>query len=115
MKKRIDEEMFIEIFKDVIRDNNDYGDKKKGRKHDAAVTKLEKMIKDVSSDKEYLTQIFSNLLSNEDPLLRRYVSSYCLRYNVLEDNAVITLNQLAKDYPNHKFFAELILKQHNKI
>ena len=101
MKKRIDEEMYIEIFKDIIRDNNDYGDKSKVRKHNAAATKIAKQI-DKIEDVEYLSQMYLNLLNNQDEMIRHWVASDCLNKKVNEDKAVEILNQIAKNNHNSK-------------
>ena len=114
MKKRIDEEMYIEIFKDIIRDNNDYGDKSKVRKHNAAATKIAKQI-DKIEDVEYLSQMYLNLLSNQDEMIRHWVASDCLNKKVNEDKAVEILKQIAKNNPDKEFFVNLVLKQHNKL
>lgn len=114
MKKRIDEEMYIEIFKDIIRDNNDYGDKSKVRKHNAAATKIAKQI-DKIEDVEYLSQMYLNLLNNQDEMIRHWVASDCLNKKVNEDKAVEILKQIAKNNPNKEFFVNLVLKQHNKL
>ena len=114
MKKRIDEEMYIEIFKDIIRDNNDYGDKSKVRKHNAAATKIAKQI-DKIEDVEYLSQMYLNLLNNQDEMIRHWVASDCLNKKVNEDKAVEILKQIAKNNPDKEFFVNLALKQHNKL
>jgi len=115
MKKIIDEEMYVEIFKDIIRDNNDYGDKSKVKKHNAAATKISKLIKVVENDKEYLSQLYLTLLNNEDIMLRHWVACDCLNQKVNEEKAVNVLKQIAKDIPEKEFFVNLVLKQHNKI
>ena len=114
MKKRIDEEMYVEIFKDIIRDNNDYGDKSKVRKHNAAATKIAKQI-DKIEDVEYLSQMYLNLLNNQDEMIRHWVASDCLNKKVNEDKAVAILKQIAKNNPDKEFFVNLVLKQHNKL
>ena len=114
MKKRIDEEMYIEIFKDIIRDNNEYGDKSKVRKHNAAATKIAKQI-DKIEDVEYLSQMYLNLLNNQDEMIRHWVASDCLNKKVNEDKAVEILKQIAKNNPDKEFFVNLVLKQHNKL
>ena len=114
MKKRIDEEMYIETFKDIIRDNNDYGDKSKVRKHNAAATKIAKQI-DKIEDVEYLSQMYLNLLNNQDEMIRHWVASDCLNKKVNEDKAVEILKQIAKNNPDKEFFVNLVLKQHNKL
>ena len=114
MKKRIDEEMYIEIFKDIIRDNNDYGDKSKVRKHNAAATKIAKQIEKIE-DIEYLSQMYLNLLNNQDEMIRHWVASDCLNKKVNEDKAVEILKQIAKNNPDKEFFVNLVLKQHNKL
>jgi len=114
MKKRIDEEMYLEIFKDVIRDNNDYGDKSKVRKHNAAATKIAKQIEKIE-DIEYLSQMYLNLLNNDDEMVRHWVACDCLNKKVNEEKAVEILKQIAKNNPDKEFFVNLVLKQHNKL
>ncbi len=111
-KKRIDEKMYIEIRKDVIKNSDDYGDSKKVAKNNRAITKIFDLINEIKDDKEYLTQMFSNLLKSEDEDLRESVAYNCLTFNVLKDEAVAVLKRVAKDNPNKSFIIEMVLKQH---
>lgn len=92
--EKLTAEMYVEIFKDVMRDNNDYSDKNKVRKHNAAHTKIAKLIKEIQDDKRYLEELFGSLLLNEDDKIKLSVATKCLELNVLSDKAIECLNSL---------------------
>lgn len=111
MKKAINEKLYIEIFKDIIRNNDDYSNKEKVKKHNIAVTKLNKLTKEILEDKEYLCDMYNNLLNTEDERLKEWVSWECLNHKVLEDKAISILKDIANGNPKKKDLIEMLLKQ----
>lgn len=111
MKKVLNEKLYVEIFKDIIRNNDDYSDKAKGRKHNKAAAKLNKLTKEIVGDKEYLCNMYNNLLNTDDEVLKEWVAWECLNNKVLEDNAISILKDIANADPNKKGLIEMMLKQ----
>lgn len=87
-------EMYVEIFKDVIRDVESYADKAAVKKHNAAYTKIAKEINKIRDDREYLTKLFDTLLTNEDDKIKLAIANDCLQLDILTDKAIECLNQL---------------------
>jgi hypothetical protein len=87
-------EMYVKIFKDVIRDVESYADKTAVKKHNAAYTKIAKEINKIRDDREYLTKLFGTLLTNEDDKIKLAVANDCLQLDILTDKAIECLNQL---------------------
>ena len=115
--KKLTAEIYVEIFKDVIRDVDDYGDKSKVRKHNAAYTKIEKAIKEIQEEREYLIKLFSELLINEDEKIQLSVATKCLEFSILVDEAVECLNKLktSKSLSGvDKLGIDMTLKRHKK-
>lgn len=92
--KKLTVELYEQIYKDVIRDVDDYADKSKVRKHNNAHTKIAKLIKEIQDDKEYLEKLFQELLSNEDEKIRLSIAVKCIELNILKEDALKCLNKL---------------------
>ena len=113
--KKLNEELYIEIFKDIIRNNDDYGDKAKCRKHNAAANKLFKLTKSIADDKDYLINLYTKLLNTDDLRLQEWIAWECLNNNVMKDVALKTLKAIGEKNPVKKESIELILKMRKFI
>ncbi|MBQ2864105.1 MAG: hypothetical protein IJE91_01405 [Clostridia bacterium] len=115
--EKITAEMFEQIFQDIITNTNDYADKNKVKKHNAAHNKISKLLKDVESDKKYLTQLFKALLQSNNDKIKLSVATKCLEFDVLTPEAIECLNKLylLNTLPGlDKLSIELTLKKYNK-
>ena len=113
--KNLTAEMYVEIFKDVIRNVDDYGDKNAVRKHNKAYAKIDKLINKIKKDKEYLKQLFGELLKNKDEKIILNISAKCLEFNVLTQQAIMCLNNLRNSKTLSgldKMGIDIILKKH---
>ena len=112
--KNFDIVEFKKIFDKVITNKDDYADRTRVKKHNLAMTKLNKEIEKLSIDKSLLINFCSTLLKDENDYIKRFVSAECLKYEILQEEAVQILTELLKD-DNHKLNAEIILKQYKKL
>ena len=112
--KSFDVDEFKKIFTNTITNKDDYADKKRVRKHNLAMTKLNKEIEKLSIDKSLLINLCSTLLDDENNYIKCFISAECLKYEILQEKAVKILTELLKE-DNHKLNAEIILKQYKKL
>ena len=85
----------------------DYGDRQKRLRHNRAVTKLEKLKKQLGREDA------AKLLDHGDPRVRIYTASACLEQGFLKKEAAAALRLAAKTEkdPTLKFSASMLLKQ----
>ena len=115
--KKLTVEMYVEIYKDIIRNVDDYADKAKVKKHNAAYTKLDKLLKEIEEDKPYLEELFGALMLNEDDKVKLSAATNCLNLNILTNKALECLNDLQNSNSLlgiDKLGIEMTLKRKNK-
>lgn len=92
--------------------HDEYGDKKRVREHNKAITRLNMLQEQMNSMPDRSCEVVYELLNHEDSKVRLYAASHCLKYNLNMELAVFTLTQL-RDYCVDKtisFSAEMTLK-----
>jgi len=88
---------------------DDYGDKQKRRKHNAAMDKLKKL----EEKMENPSQGLSRLLDHEDSRVRNQAAAACMALGLLHEKTVRTLRDVIVNEQDTtlKFSASMLLKQ----
>ncbi len=89
---------------------DDYADRKNVKKHNAAMDKLMKLEEEMTGFDS--SDIMLRLMHHEDDRVRIGASSFCLKQDILTDEAINVLTDVIKTSsdPTLRFDAEMVLK-----
>lgn len=109
MKEKISKEYIKNLSEDFIKDFNDFANEEKVKKHNSAHAKMEKALDFFENNLELATEIFSEYLKSDVPLLRHDFAVYCLRLGINNDEALDILNEIKNNHLEVAPFIELYL------
>lgn len=94
---------------------NDYANKEKVRKHNAASKKLLALQEEMKKNAD--EEVLYALLGHEDDRVKLNAASFCLQLGLLIEPSVLTLKKLANDSDDSTicFSAKMLLETHKII
>ena len=93
---------------------NDYANKLKVKKHNAAFKKLEKLQDEMKGNVS--EEVLYKLLDHEDDRVKLGAASFCLQSEILVSQSVLTLKRIVcvSDDSTFRFSAEMILQNYER-
>ena len=100
---------FVELALQLCK-KSDYGDKAKVRKNNAAASKLIKLQQIMRQNVD--EELLNALLHHEDERVKENAASFCLKINILVEQAVLTLENLrdSSDDWSISFSSKMVLQ-----
>lgn len=101
--------LFVDLSLQLCK-KDDYGDKVKVRKNNAAASKLIKLQKKMRQNID--EELLDALLHHEDERVKENAASFCLKINILVEQAILTLENLrdSSDDWSISFSSKMVLQ-----
>ena len=101
--------LFVDLALQLCK-KSDYADKLKVKKNNAAASKLIKLQKKMRQNVD--EEILDALLNHEDDRVKVHAASFCLKINILVEQAIVTLEKIRDDSDDStiSFSAKMVLQ-----
>jgi len=106
-------EAYVELVSQLC-GREDYGDKQKVRRHNAAMKKLQALQMKMCEDLGHASDAIEQLLESDYERVRVYIAYFCVEQNLYAEKAANVLRGIVKhsDDKMHRYYAHMALKQH---
>ena len=106
-------EAYVELIGQLC-SREDYADKQKVRRHNAAMKKLQALQMKMCEDLGHASDAIEQLLESDRERVRVYIAYFCVEENLYVGTAADVLRDILKysDDKMHRYYAHMALKQH---